>query len=53
MSNYLGASVPEIMGRLAAPNGTPLMGEAGVEIIAPGALTLAQLASKVEELFRR
>jgi hypothetical protein len=41
VSNYLGASVPEIMGRLAAPNGTPLMVEAGVEIIAPGALTLA------------
>jgi filamentous hemagglutinin len=41
VSNYMGAAVPQITSRLAAPSGTPLLVEAGVEIVAPGALTLA------------
>ncbi len=43
VGTYMAAAVPNISTRLVPSVGTPLMVEAGVEIIAPGALTLPAL----------
>jgi filamentous hemagglutinin len=40
VGNYMAAAQPNILTRLAPGGATPLLVEAGVEIIAPGALTL-------------
>jgi filamentous hemagglutinin family protein len=40
VGNYMAAAAPAVAARLAQAGGTPVVVEAGVEIIAPGALTL-------------